>query len=124
MTKQEFKDECDINRILSQYKLTGIISHINKNQPLYTDLPDASDYQESLNTLNTAETAFASLPSVVRSHFNNDPGEFLAAFSDPKAEPFLREHGLLKPLPSPAPEPGLSRPEPQAPADPSLSNVK
>jgi len=102
ITKQEFKDETDINNILKMYKQTGIIQHINKNQPLYEDLPDQSDYQTSLNIIMDAENTFATLPSKVRDFFGNDPGRFLGAFSDPSMEDKLREFGLLKPVP---PEP-------------------
>ena len=58
MTKQSHKDECDINRILSQYKKTGIITHINNNQHMYTDLPSDVDYQSSLNTILSAQDSF------------------------------------------------------------------
>lgn len=97
MTKQSMKAECDINNILSQYKKTGMITHIKNNAPLYVDLPDAIDYQTSLNILMQADVAFAALPSKVRDRFGNDPERFLAAFSDPALLPELRELGLLKP---------------------------
>jgi phage internal scaffolding protein len=100
VTKQEFKDECDINNIISQFKLTGIISHINNNKPLYEDLPSQPDYQTSLNTIIAAEEAFNSLPSTVRDYFNGDPARFLGAFNDPKMEDKLREFGLLNPKPA------------------------
>lgn len=103
MTKQSHKAECDINNILSQFKKTGIINHITQQQPTYTDLPDNLDYQNSLHLLQTAEDAFATLPSVVRRYFDNDPGEFLAAFSNPAMEDKLREFGLLDPKPAPQP---------------------
>lgn len=96
ITKQEHKDECDINRILSQYQRTGILTHVQSARPTYTDLPDAIDFQESLNTLMIAEEAFSNLPSKVRAHFENDPGRFLAAFNDPAQYDQLRAYGLLK----------------------------
>lgn len=99
VTKQSHKAECDINNILSQYKKTGIINHISSNQPKYIDLPDALDYQTSLNTIMQAQDSFASLPAVVRDRFNNDPANFLAAFTDPAQHDYLREHGFLKPIP-------------------------
>ena len=117
ITKQEFKDECDINNILSTYKLTGMINHINNNKPLYTDLPDQTDYQQSLNTILTADTAFQALPSLVRDFFEGDPAKFLAAFSDPDMVPKLREFGLLNPLP-PEPAPMLVRVQPEPEASP------
>lgn len=102
MTKQSHKDECDINKILSQYKKTGLISHISNNQPQFMDLPSDIDYQSSLNIMLRAEDAFAALPSLVRDHFANDPERFLRAFGDASQRPYLEELGLLKPAPPPA----------------------
>lgn len=98
ITKQSPKDECDINKILTQYKKTGIITHISNNQSYFADLPDSLDYQESLQILESAETSFSALPARVRDEFSNDPGLFLAAFGDPTKAERLRELGLLKPL--------------------------
>lgn len=101
VTKQSHKDECDIHNILSQYRRTGIITHIQTKQPLFTDLPSNLDYQTGLNTLISAQNAFAALPSSVREHFRNSPERFLAAFSDPAQADTLRQLGLLKPHAAP-----------------------
>lgn len=94
MTKQSHKDECDINLIIKRYQKTGIIQHINQQQPIYTDLPDSIDYQQSLHLLEQADEAFSTLPSVVREHFHNSPAEFLAALTDPGQHAQLAEWGL------------------------------
>lgn len=96
ITKQSHKDECDIHNIMRQYQRTGIITHIARQGARYEDLPDFADYQEGLNTAIRAEEAFASLPSKVRDHYGNDPGRFLAAFSDDRERSFLEEFGLLR----------------------------
>jgi len=103
MTKQSMKNECDINQILSQFKKTGIITHIQSQQPTYTDLPDNTDYQSAMNTILRADSAFASLPSVVRRYFNNDPNALLAAMSDPDMHDKLVELGIYKPAEDPQP---------------------
>ena len=41
-TKQEFRDECDINVLMERYEKSGVISHMNKATPQYLDLGDAS----------------------------------------------------------------------------------
>lgn len=114
MTKQSHKQECDIYSILNQYQRTGIITHVQSARPQYTDLPDSTDYQTSVNILMEAQEAFQNLPARVRAHFQNDPGEFLAAFNDPSQYDQLREFGLLRPVqaddasaatPTPAPSP-------------------
>lgn len=102
ITKQSHKDECDIHNILRQYQRTGIINHIQSQQPLFTDLPSNLDYQASMNTLIQAQETFAALPATVRDSFSNDPGRFLAAFTDPEQHDRLRSLGLLKPKAPPA----------------------
>ena len=103
VTKQSHKAECDINTILSQYKKTGIINHINTNQPMYTDLPSDIDYQTSLSILQQSQQTFDSLPSKVREYFENNPALFLAAFHDPSQADYLREWGFLNPEPNQRP---------------------
>lgn len=112
MTKQAHKDECDINNILKQYRLTGIVRHITAKaaQGAYQDLPDPVDFQDALNMVMEAERAFESLPSVIRSRFNNDPSEFLAFTANPANADELLELGLAQPRggapdPEPAPVP-------------------
>lgn len=117
ITKQSHKDECDIYRILNQYQRTGIITHVQSARPSYTDLPDSTDYQTSVNILMEAQEAFAALPSRVRAHFHNDPGEFLAAFDDPSTYDQLREFGLLRP--KEAPEAASATPIPDPPSKPA-----
>lgn len=127
VTIQSAKDECDINKILSQYKKTGIINHVNSARPTYEDLPDHLDYQQSLLILSEAEQAFELLPSKVRDHFGNDPGRFLASFSDASQADQLREFGLLRPLVDPtarvpqAPSAPAPVPGPAAKADVAVS---
>lgn len=103
VTKQSFKKECDINNILSQFKRTGIITHIQSQQPVYADLPDDMDYQHSLAVLDAADAAFQTLPSVVRRFFDNDPAQLLQALQDPAMRPKLMELGIIKPLDDPRP---------------------
>lgn len=122
MTKQSMKNECDINNILSQYKKTGIITHVQAARPTYEDLPDASDFQEAQNLLIEASHAFDALPSKVRDFYQNDPYRFLDAIGDPDQHDKLREFGVLKPLPEgrqPQPPSGGS----QEPATPPAAQV-
>lgn len=99
MTKQGHKDECDINKILKQYRVTGVINHISAHarQGAYEDLPDPIDFQEALNMVQAAETAFATLPAKVRDRFQNDPIGFLEFTSDPKNAKEMAELGLTTP---------------------------
>lgn len=116
MTKQSFKDECDINNIVRRFEATGILDHVNKAsaQGLYVDLPDGLDLQLALNTVAQAEAAFMALPAAARAEYGNDPVAFVAAFNDPTPDQVKRfvELGLAvtsrpaqDPLPAPSPVP-------------------
>lgn len=77
MTKQEHKDECDINRIMSRALRTGVLPG---SAPVgrYGDFSQATDYQAALDTLMRAEEQFGHLPAATRDRFENDPSKFLA----------------------------------------------
>lgn len=96
-TKQSAKDECDINNILSQYKRTGMLAHINASAYQYIDLPSELDYQASINLVLNAQTAFASLPAKIRDEFGSDPSAFLNALYDPSQRSRMEELGVLRP---------------------------
>lgn len=106
MAKQEFKRECDINNILKQYSKTGMVQHVNKRaaEGMYTDLPDAIDFQDSLNLVREAEASFMTLPARVRDQFGNDPAQFLAFCGDPANAEEMVKLGLRQaPPPEAAP---------------------
>lgn len=96
LTKQSFKDECDINVILAKYTKTGVLPDLIKQNPQYGDFSTAEDYQTSLNKVIFAETQFNSLSSRVRDRFHNDPVEFLNFVHDEKNLKEMKELGLLK----------------------------
>lgn len=115
MTKQSFVEQCDINNILKQFRTTGMVQHMraNADQGRYEDLPDSVDFQESMALVMDAQNAFASLPSKVRSRFDNDPAKFLEFMSDPRNQDEVYELGLAK-RPVPPPEsPGETPPKPE-----------
>lgn len=104
MTKQSHKDECDINRIMSKYQKTGIITHVAKYAARYGEASDI-DYQTALNTVMEAQQMFADLPSTVRKRFDNDPAEFLQFVSDPGNVEEMRQLGLVEVPTEPIPIP-------------------
>lgn len=99
MTKQEFRDECNVNNILDKYQRTGIITHLKQNKGAYDDFTQHGSYQESLNNVIEAENAFMALPSSIRKKFNNDPGAFCEYVANPENHSDLVEMGLAKPKP-------------------------
>lgn len=115
MTKQSFKEECDINTIVRRFEATGQIDHINAAaaKGLYTDLPTGLDLQAGLDMIRNAEAAFMALPAAARAHFQNDPVLFVEAMNSPSAEDLevLDRHGLAKRVPDPEPPPAGPKPD-------------
>lgn len=93
-TKQEFKEECDINTIMKKYVSRGVLP-VGVGVGTYDDYSDATDYQEALNTLIKAKGQFDSLPSDVRKRFENNPAKFLEFISDSKNLDEAQSMGLL-----------------------------
>jgi len=67
-TKQEFKDECDINNILAKFRRTGRITHIREHGARYGDATLTS-YEEAMLTIAGANTLWEDLPSDLRNKF-------------------------------------------------------
>lgn len=94
MTKQSFKDECDINNIMKKYKNTGMLPEMIKTQPQYGDFSEVSDYMESMNIVLKAQEQFQNLSADVRNRFQNDPAQFLEFANDPKNGEEMVKMGL------------------------------
>lgn len=96
-TKQEFKDDCDINLVLRRFYKTGVLTHARQHGGQYGDFTKAVDYHTALNMVHEAEDMFMSLPASLRAEFDNDPGLFLDFATDEENTEALREFGLLPP---------------------------
>lgn len=85
--QQHFKDECDIHVILRRIECGGDPSVLQARKGFYADLVDLpiDSLQDAFDAVDTAEAAFASLPSDVRSKFNNDSYEFIS---------YIQENGI------------------------------
>ncbi len=92
-TKQSFKDETDINKILQRAQKTGTISHLTKHQGRYADFSEF-DYFENLRKLTEGRQIFDDLPSEIRNEFNQNPAEFFKYVNDP-----ANKDDLMKKLP-------------------------
>jgi len=118
LTRQEFADECDINTIMARYEAGGVISHVNRAEPVYLDTTDYPGLQASMDLFREAARSFNALPAKVRREFDNDPQKFVDFAADPENLPRMRDWGLAAPEKAP-PEPILVRsvdPAPLAPA--------
>lgn len=80
-TQQQFKDQCDINRIMRKYNMRQLP---DPSLGMYLDTTDAPTYQKSLEVIINANNSFAALNSEIRKRFHNDPTELLQFLKDPK----------------------------------------
>lgn len=104
-TKQEFKDESDINVIMARYMATGVLpEQINAAQAQYLDAT-GYDYQEAQNLIAGANSLFEMLPSSIRNRVDNDPGKLLEFLRDPNNRKEAEEMGLINRAPNIPPTP-------------------
>lgn len=82
-TKQSFKDQTDINKIIARFGRTGMLTHVNTRQPFYGDVSMIDSYQSCLNVVKEAQELFAGMSSAVRKRFGNDPSEMISFLQDP-----------------------------------------
>lgn len=89
LTKQAFKDECDINKIVERHSAQGTLDEylgitMQQRQGQFLDLSESVDFQTAHQIVQQAQEAFQTLPALVRERFRNDPGQLLAFMQDPK----------------------------------------
>lgn len=105
-TQQQFKDECDINKIMERFGVTGELPQ-NVRPVMPDEYDEVFDFQSAMNVIRRAEEAFMLMPSGVRARFQNNPQVFTEFFSDPENRQEAEKMGLLLPPkpPEPAPDP-------------------
>ena len=81
LTQQHFKDETDINNILRQFNITGLLPEAPLS-PRYGDFTGIVDYHSALNAVIAAESEFEALPAELRARFENDPAQLIDFLSD------------------------------------------
>lgn len=81
-TKQSFKNETDIEKIMARAEVTGTISHLAKYEGVYADFSDF-DFHNQNNMLARGREIFAELPAELRKEFNQSPADFFEFVNDP-----------------------------------------
>ncbi len=102
-TKQSFKDETDINKILKRAQKSGTISHLNQYEARYGDFT-GFDFFEAQLKISQGGEIFAALPTEIRNEFNQSPAKFFDFVNDP-----ANKDDLARVLPALA-EPGRQMP--------------
>lgn len=95
LTKQSFRDECDFNKILENYEVTGQITHLNVKTPQYGDFTAVADFQQAQNLVTAVRQEFDGLPARIRDFFENSPENMLAFVADPANAEKCKELGLV-----------------------------
>lgn len=104
LTRQEFADECDINKLMAQYEKTGLFPlSVNPGEPRYLDVSNVPDLMQAHDILQNATASFMSLPATTRRDFDNDPMKFIAFAENPENIEKMREWKLAPPAPIPTP---------------------
>lgn len=114
----EFKDECDINKLIKRYKATGSfysIEELNRacRRPQFADFTGIPDYQETLDKVNAALEMFGELPLGIRQRFHDSPVELLAFLQDENNRAEAESLGIIeKTVKTSEPSPVTTEPEP------------
>lgn len=97
LADQSQRDEVDINTIVRNFKVTGVLPQ--RDAPQLEMFADVFDYQSAMNAIRQADEAFMSLPAQVRARFENDAGAFVDFCSAPENLDEVRKMGLAPPAP-------------------------
>lgn len=108
-TKQAFKEECDINTIISRFLKTGVLNFAAKNEPRYGDVTGI-EFQSAMLKVAQAQSLFNELPAALRNRFENEPAKFLDFVQDEKNREEAVTLGLLQPKAPAATPPATTAP--------------
>lgn len=108
-TKQSFKDQVNVNKIVERHRQTGMIAHLNARTPFYGDVSNLAPYQDALNLVNQAHELFNAMSATVRERFSNDPSRMIAFLQDPRNREEAEKLGMVNKRPT----------EPDKPAKPA-----
>ena len=112
-TKQSDSLHTNINAIMKRYVAHGVVPQA-PGTARYGDFSSGMDYKEAMDTVRRAEQDFQDLPSNIRKHVNQDPGEFLDMVYDENRKDELVQLGLL-----PQADPTIEKPDQSGETPPS-----
>lgn len=97
VTKQSFRDECDINVIFKRFQDTGIPPG-GFHMPAQEDFTDLCvDFTTAQNMMAAAKAEFMRMPADMRARWHNDPGELVAWLHDSANAEEADRLGFLRP---------------------------
>lgn len=118
--QEQFADACQTDTIIRKYNMMGVNPFIAAGGSQYLDTTQIPSFVAAQDVQVKVKEYFEGLPSDIRLEFNNDPMQFAEVVSDPRNADYLREIGVLAPLPAeqeggkqPAPSGDISEKAPQ-----------
>jgi phage internal scaffolding protein len=110
LAQQHFKDECDINNILRQFNITGLLPE-QPISPRYGDFTGIGDYHTAMNRVLAVQDEFEALPAQIRARFGNDPAQLIEFLENSDNRPEAEELGLVDKATAEAVEVAKTTPE-------------
>lgn len=98
--QEQFADACQTDTIIRKYNMMGVNPFIAAGGSQYLDTTQIPSFVAAQNAQIRVKEYFEGLPSEIRLEFNNDPMQFAEVVSDPRNADYLREIGVLAPLPA------------------------
>ena len=98
--QEQFADACQTDTIIRKYNMMGVNPFIAAGSSQYLDTTQIPDFFVAQNAQVKVKEYFEGLPADIRLEFNNDPMQFAEVVSDPQNADYLREIGVLAPLPA------------------------
>lgn len=98
--QEQFADACQTDTIIRKYNMMGVNPFIASGGSQYLDTTEIPSFVVAQNSQVKVREYFEGLPSDIRLEFNNDPAQFAEAVLDPQNADYLREIGVLAPLPA------------------------
>lgn len=97
--QEQFADACQTDTIIRKYNMMGVNPFIASGGSQYLDTTEIPSFVVAQNSQVKVREYFEGLPSDIRLEFNNDPAQFAEAVLDPQNADYLRDIGVLAPLP-------------------------
>lgn len=123
-TQQQFKDECDMNRIVKNAARGIAPRYLARGTPQYGDFYNVPNLPEAYELIERAESAFMNLPAGLRLELGNDPANINKLTVEQIKRFKLDAESALHPLSQPAPAPataGQAEPVPTTEGGPKKS---
>ena len=98
--QEQFADACQTDTIIRKYNMMGVNPFIAEGSSQYLDTTQIPEFFVAQNAQVKVKEYFEGLPADIRLEFNNDPMQFAEVVSDPQNADYLREIGVLAPLPA------------------------